>query len=283
MVAARADLTLNGTDPVITGNVGTLFDNAVFAAPAQQLVPRIDPEQDALAVSSTFSAIRRELAAKRPQPKPAALPSLADYVRAARRDETTPLPMALASIDPELLSAALTAIEKAIPIEPFPTEAPAQLAYARAVAPPSIFDTPVSMRVSEKEFRCLTDAVYFEARGEPYRGQAAVAQVVLNRVHSPIYPNSICAVVYQNQSKRNACQFSFACDGIPERVTEPEAWKTAKEVAEKVLRGEIYLTEVANATHYHASYVHPDWVRQMKKMTKIGLHIFYRFKNAPTG
>ena len=275
----KAMVSLAGTDPVLTGSVGPLFSAKVFSGPNRaEKRARILPQDDALAVASAFDSIRSQMLAARPKPSPAELPDIAEYLRKAHRDDDVEMPVALASIDPSLLSAALSAIEKTISFDPIPDPQSGTLAYARAVAPPSIFDTPVSMKVSEKQFQCLAEAVYFEARGETYRGQVAVAQVVLNRVKSDLYPSTICGVVYQNQSWRNACQFSFACDGIPERVTEPAAWATAKEVSEKVLRGDVYLTEVANATHYHANYVRPVWARQMKKMTTIGLHIFYRFR-----
>ncbi|RYE76507.1 MAG: cell wall hydrolase, partial [Hyphomicrobiales bacterium] len=131
---------------------------------------------------------------------------------------------------------------------------------------------------SQKEMWCLATAIYFEARGEKYRGQVGVGQVVMNRVKHRLYPDSICGVVFQNQHKRNACQFSFACDGIPERVTEQTSWKQAQEIAKGVVDGSLYLTEVGYATHYHATYVHPHWAPRMKKVTKIGLHVFYQFK-----
>ena len=126
----------------------------------------------------------------------------------------------------------------------------------------------------------MATAIYFEARGESYRGQVAVGQVVMNRLAHPIYPKTICGVVFQNEQMRNACQFSFACDGIPETVTEPQAWAQAESIAKGVISGSLYLPEVENATHYHATYVYPDWAPQLKRVTKIGNHIFYKFKNA---
>ncbi|MEZ5810690.1 MAG: cell wall hydrolase [Rhizobiaceae bacterium] len=129
---------------------------------------------------------------------------------------------------------------------------------------------------SKREQQCLTAGVYFEARGESVAGQAAVAQVILNRVRNPDYPNSVCGVVYQNKSWRNRCQFSFACDGIRDRVASPAHWKTAEEVAQAVTAGVIWFPEVGSATHYHATYVHPRWARTMQRMQKIGQHIFYR-------
>ena len=124
----------------------------------------------------------------------------------------------------------------------------------------------------------MATAIYFESRGESYRGQVAVGQVVMNRVGHKLYPSTICAVVYQNKSKRNACQFSFACDGIPDRVYDRKAWDQAEEIAKGVVAGDLYLTEVGYATHYHATYVSPQWAPRMKKVTKVGLHVFYQFK-----
>ena len=129
---------------------------------------------------------------------------------------------------------------------------------------------------SKGEQKCLATAIYFEARGESLRGQAAVAQVVLNRVRNPAYPATICGVVYQNDNWRNRCQFSFACDGIKDRITSPSHYKTAEEIAMAVTAGKIFLPEVASSTHYYATYVSPNWARSMQKMKKIGLHIFYR-------
>jgi spore germination cell wall hydrolase CwlJ-like protein len=130
-----------------------------------------------------------------------------------------------------------------------------------------------------KQEKCLADAVYFEARSEPLRGQIAVAQVVMNRVFSGYYPNSVCGVVYQNAHRRFACQFSFACDGIPDRVNDPAAWERATHIARDTLDGKLWLEEVGKATHYHAYYVHPWWVRQMHKFDRIGAHTFYRPRN----
>jgi spore germination cell wall hydrolase CwlJ-like protein len=129
---------------------------------------------------------------------------------------------------------------------------------------------------SKPEQKCLATAIYFEAQGESLKGQAAVAQVVLNRVRNPAYPNSICGVVYQNDNWLNRCQFSFACDGQKKVVTSREHYKVAEEIAMAVTAGKIFIPEVASSTHYYATYVSPGWARTMEKMKKIGLHIFYR-------
>jgi spore germination cell wall hydrolase CwlJ-like protein len=133
-----------------------------------------------------------------------------------------------------------------------------------------------------KEQRCLAEAVYFEARSETVEGQAAVAQVVLNRVKSGLYPSSICGVVYQNRHRHLACQFTFACEGKALRIRDTESWERAKSVASAVIEGKTYLADVGGATHYHADYVRPYWARRLKKMDVIGRHIFYKLKPGQT-
>ncbi len=140
--------------------------------------------------------------------------------------------------------------------------------WATSVLPASVF--------TAKEQQCLAEAIYFESVTEPLKGQAAVAQVVLNRVRNPTFPNTICGVVYQNEDWRNRCQFSFACDRIPDRVTDKAKFKVAQDIALAVTAGKIYLKEVGDSTHYHATYVRPNWGRTMYKVGRIGLHIFYR-------
>jgi spore germination cell wall hydrolase CwlJ-like protein len=127
-----------------------------------------------------------------------------------------------------------------------------------------------------KSEKCLAEAVYFEARGEAVRGQIAVAQVVMNRTFSGFYPNTVCGVVYQNKHHHMACQFTFACDNVADVVREPDMWDRARKIAKAMLDGLIWLPEVGKSTHYHAYYVRPSWVSEMKKMYKFGVHTFYR-------
>jgi spore germination cell wall hydrolase CwlJ-like protein len=127
-----------------------------------------------------------------------------------------------------------------------------------------------------KSEKCLAEAVYFEARGEAVRGQIAVAQVVMNRTFSGFYPNTVCGVVYQNKHRHLACQFTFACDNNADVVREPDMWERAKKIAKAMLDGQLWLPEVAKSTHYHAYWVRPSWVNEMKKMYKFGVHTFYR-------
>lgn len=135
-----------------------------------------------------------------------------------------------------------------------------------------LFDAK-SLAKSEK---CLAQAVYFEARGETVRGQIAVAQVVLNRVFSGYYPTTVCGVVYQNANRHLACQFTFACDGIPNVIREPDMWERARKIAKAMLDGLLWLPEVGKSTHYRAYWVHPSWIGEMKRMDRLGVHIFYR-------
>jgi spore germination cell wall hydrolase CwlJ-like protein len=146
--------------------------------------------------------------------------------------------------------------------------APGQHEWVRNPLPPSVYDP--------NQQRCLSEGIYFEARGESEEGQTAVAQVILNRVRNPAYPNSICGVVFQNEKWRNHCQFSFACDGKPESISEFASWKTAQRIALDVTDGKLWVDEVGDSTHYHAGYVSPRWGRSMIQKDHLGQHIFYR-------
>lgn len=126
----------------------------------------------------------------------------------------------------------------------------------------------------DAEWQCLTKALYFEARGETLKGQFAVAEVILNRVESPRFPDTVCGVVGQGGTKRHACQFSFMCDGKPETISEPNAWKTVGKVAHAAMRLDGSLTN--GATHYHTTAVRPRWSRVYDRVAKVGDHIFYR-------
>ncbi|WP_293473626.1 cell wall hydrolase, partial [Phenylobacterium sp.] len=103
------------------------------------------------------------------------------------------------------------------------------------------------------DLECLTQAVYYEARGESSRGQYAVAQVVMNRVKHPAFPKSVCAVVFQGAGHRG-CQFSFACDGSMRRGREGQAWDRARAVATRALAGAA-LADIGSATHFHTTAV----------------------------
>lgn len=126
-----------------------------------------------------------------------------------------------------------------------------------------------------RQWQCLTEALYFEARGEPIIGQYAVAEVILNRVDSANYPDTICGVVNQGTGRRFACQFTYTCDGAPEDITDTTAWHRAGHIARIMIDGAPRdLTD--GATHYHADWVSPNWSRVYPRTAEYGIHIFYR-------
>lgn len=147
-----------------------------------------------------------------------------------------------------------------------------------AAAPPFRFQ-PAGADDRRRALRCLTQAVYYEAALEPDDGQLAVAQVVLNRVRDPNYPDSICGVVYQGAERNTGCQFTFTCDGALARSPTAWGWSRAQKVAERALAGEV-AKPVGSATHYHADYVRPWWAPSLTKVSQVGAHIFYRWKGA---
>ena len=123
------------------------------------------------------------------------------------------------------------------------------------------------------EFECLAKALYFESRGESVKGQAAVAEVVLNRVESPKFPSTVCGVV--NQGGQGGCQFSFTCDGHSDAVREKGAWIVAAKIAKAMMDG-APRTLTDGATYFHTPSVRPSWARKFELTAKIGSHIFYR-------
>jgi spore germination cell wall hydrolase CwlJ-like protein len=123
---------------------------------------------------------------------------------------------------------------------------------------------------------CLASAVYYEAGNQDVDGERAVAQVVLNRVRHPAFPNSVCGVVYEGSTRPTGCQFTFTCDGSLSRQPDAEGWRRAWDVAEQALSGYVY-APVGWATHYHADYVLPTWASSMAKNAIVGAHLFYRW------
>ena len=149
---------------------------------------------------------------------------------------------------------------------------PLDAAFGDATARPTFLAGSAEDRF--RALHCLTTAIYYEAATEPDAGQRAVAQVVLNRVAHPQWPNSVCGVVFQG-SERPGCQFSFACDGSMARAPARGWWLRARAVAERALAGEVY-APVGLATYYHTGAVHPAWADRMAFVGAIGAHLFYR-------
>lgn len=125
------------------------------------------------------------------------------------------------------------------------------------------------------QWKCLTEALYFEARSESLAGQFAVGEVILNRVDARTYPNTVCGVVTQGAHRLNSCQFSYNCDGKAEHFTEDQAFARSGKLARMMLDGTArVLTD--GATHYHANSVSPGWSRRLTRTAQIGHHTFYR-------
>lgn len=157
----------------------------------------------------------------------------------------------------------------------------------RLAAPVTISPLPAERRYSREwidaqpaatggeAWQCLSEALYFEARGESVKGQFAVAEVILNRVESARYPNSVCGVINQGTGRKYQCQFTYTCDGHPERIAEPRAWERVGKVAQMSLQSATRpLTE--GATHYHTTAVNPGWASKYIQTASIGVHRFYR-------
>ncbi len=127
----------------------------------------------------------------------------------------------------------------------------------------------------DEHWKCLAEALYFEARGESVRGQFAVAEVILNRVESSRFPDDLCGVIQQGTGKKYQCQFTYTCDGRKEVIHEKKAYERVAKVARTSIDGIAdQLTE--GATHYHTKAVRPSWSRVYKETARIGVHIFYR-------
>lgn len=174
------------------------------------------------------------------------------------------------------------------PDEPLQPLAPG--AYSDAENAPTLVDPLVgpiarAMRIDNsgvdrgRALDCLTAAIYYEAASEPDQGQRAVAQVILNRVAHPSFPNTVCGVVYQGSERTTGCQFSFTCDGSLARTPSRYFWARAMQVAQGALSGYVERS-VGLATHYHTIAVHPAWDAQMNHITTLGAHMFFRWKSA---
>ena len=126
-----------------------------------------------------------------------------------------------------------------------------------------------------EQWQCLAEALYFEARGESIEGMFAVGEVILNRVDSANYPDSLCGVINQGTGRKYACQFTYTCDGIPENISEPAAWERVGKVARILVDGAPRAL-TGGATHYHTKAVNPSWARVYPRTATIGFHHFYR-------
>ena len=129
--------------------------------------------------------------------------------------------------------------------------------------------------LDDASLKCLSEALYFEARGESVKGQFAVAEVILNRVASPAYPDDVCGVIHQGTGRKYQCQFTYTCDGLPEKIRETDAFEQVAKVAHVSLEG-VSAPLTDGATHYHTKHVSPSWARKFPRTATIGVHHFYR-------
>jgi hypothetical protein len=271
---------------------GVLVASGMAARPASPAQPVASAVQPAATVG--FSA---RFENNLPDPPPQRLAALTPSVPTPSAAMMTEEPKTDQAPPPAAMPVAEPVVSPVPVAVPLPVARPALVREASLLAAPSPDEYPKSVSVYlpipkpppspaqrlelqgkdyDRAEKCLAQAIYFEARNEPARGQQAVAQVVLNRVFSPHYPKDVCSVVYQNAHRHLACQFTFACDGKPDRVSERGAWARANRIAQQSLNAWFWLPEVNKATHYHAAYVRPNWIRDMKVMARYGLHIFYR-------
>jgi len=248
------------------------------------------------AVQDNVASASDSAAAFEPWPNGESSTTMHSSAAASPGQKESPVTARPAAINARLMQGATPAISRAIalgsttpaPADSTPVEVVALRGELRGTAPamgeaasqgtrPS-YAVLLDEEKTARENRCLAEAIYFEARGESDEGQAAVAQVVLNRVASGLYPATICGVVYQNRQRWHGCQFSFACEGKSLHVSEPEAWQRAVRIAAEVTSGTTYVSDIAGSTHYHANYLRPRWARRLEKMDVIGHHIFYKLR-----
>lgn len=141
----------------------------------------------------------------------------------------------------------------------------------------SFWDNFEEVSSIDNELKCLAEAIYFEARSENIMGQIAVAEVILNRVDSPNFPNKICKVISEGEKNLNACQFSYNCDGISERIKEKKEYNRILKISSILYTGTARLF-TNGAVFYHSDGVKPSWADKFEKTAKIGRHHFYKLK-----
>ncbi len=170
---------------------------------------------------------------------------------------------------------------RAIPDRRLAALTSAPVPVERAEAAPTEFDytndflASLPVASGDSHWQCLAEALYFEARGESTRGIFAVGEVILNRVDSASYPDSICGVINQGTGRKYQCQFTYTCDGYAENINEPHAFQKVGKVARLLIDGmPRELTD--GATHYHTKSVNPSWARRFPRTATIGYHYFYR-------
>ena len=133
----------------------------------------------------------------------------------------------------------------------------------------------IKLKDLNPQIKCLAEAIYFEARGEELLGRVAVAEVILNRVDSSHFPNSVCKVVAEGASRLNSCQFSYNCDGKPEYINDRKSYQRILKLSDIIYRRAARML-TGGATFYHSTGVKPSWAKKMKNTAEIGKHLFYK-------
>lgn len=202
-------------------------------------------------------ALRKPVSSRSPSNVTLAVPTSAEDIKTL----LTNTPLALAPADALALNAARA-------LDRTPTN------FARPFFLPAAIEPAGGTNAA---LDCMTKAIYYEAASESDTGKRAVAQVVLNRMRSPIFPHTVCGVVFQGSEQRTGCQFSFTCDGSLARQPSSAGWASARRIALAALSGSIERS-VGLSTHYHANYVVPYWAGSLDKVATIGAHIFYTMR-----
>lgn len=194
-----------------------------------------------------------------------ATPLLPEFAQQADTNASLPVEKPLPSQVRDLTPDTAVQINAQIPIASGPNP-----------AAPGFRLSPSSADARSRALECLTSAIYYEAGQETVDGQRAVAQVVLNRVRHPAFPDSVCGVVYEGSTRPTGCQFTFTCDGSMRFAPSASLWNRARKIAEAAINGSVFAA-VGHATHYHANYVVPYWASSLIKTNVQGAHIFYRW------
>ena len=195
-----------------------------------------------------------------------AVPAAADEVLASRLSAVLGQEREALSVVPDSRLNILTSLPSA---EDRGLETESSVIYDRS------FLATLPAATGGEQWECLAEALYFEARGETVRGMFAVGEVIMNRVDSDAYPDTLCAVINQGTGRRYACQFTYTCDGQPEVIAEPRAWERVGKVAAILLDGAPRAL-TGGATHYHTKAVSPSWANRYPRTAAIGSHYFYR-------
>jgi spore germination cell wall hydrolase CwlJ-like protein len=188
--------------------------------------------------------------------------------KAASRPAAAPAPAVAPQTFEQMTPQQAAALNAAVPVSPLPNPAAAPFVLKAA--------SPGDVTRAEN---CLAMAVYYEAANQGPDGEAAVAQVVLNRLRNPVFPKTVCGVVFQGSSLPTGCQFTFTCDGSLARTPSAPGWRDALFVARRALNGYV-MRDVGEATHYHTIWVVPYWQTTVLKVAQLGAHVFYRWSGS---